>query len=143
MGWNKITKGFRVSLPDGWEDRSVYTFMGPPEAGETPMINVVVDDAPGTDDVTEYGRLSLGALLDTMPDAELLLERTIALKNDLDAYEVVLNWAPTEDKVIFIKNIYLLRDERGYTFTGRFSKHGYRVLGRLVDTVCNEFEPLA
>ena len=140
MGWNRFDKGFRVTLPDGWEDRSVYTFMGPVEAGETPMINVLVDDAPGVDDVTEYGELQLGALLDTMPDAELLLEETTKLKKGREVFQVVLNWAPVEGKVIFIKNIYMLHEGRGITFAGRFSKQGYKVLGRLVNTVSDGFE---
>lgn len=142
MGWRKMSKGFRITLPDGWEDRSVYTFMGPEESGQTPLINVLVDDEPGEDDIADYGPLQAAALRETLPDAEILLEQKRTLKNGSEVYEVVLNWAPVDGQVIFIKNLYVFLKGRAFTFSGRFSKQGYKAMGRLVDTICETFEPI-
>lgn len=142
MKWKSLTKGFRVALPEGWEDRSVYSFQGPETGGNIPLINLTIDENPSEASVADYGRIQVDALLETIPEAEILLEQTRTLKNKREIFELVFKWVPIDETVVFIKSLFFLHGARAYCVSGHFSKQGYKTLGQLVDTVCAELEAM-
>ena len=41
---NKAGKQIYLDLPDGWEDKTIYTYMGPDDSGVQHILTLVVDD---------------------------------------------------------------------------------------------------
>jgi hypothetical protein len=137
----KNTEGFRISLPDGWKNETIYTYKGPDDSGVQHNLIIQVDPEPETRDLLLYAKQRLQALRDSLQGFELLAEKEKKLKSGIPAYEVVFKWIPSGDKIIFQKQDYLISGEKAYNFTASFSKQSLKTIGVDVDNIIDTFNP--
>jgi len=130
---------FRVDLPDGWEDRTVHLFMGPDDSGVQHMMQLIVDPDTGGVDLAEYARNRIDAVMESLQGAEILKEEEKILDNGRTIYECVYKWMPTDDEIIFRKNVFMIIDGAGYTFAGNFSKKTLKTIGVEMDRIIESF----
>jgi hypothetical protein len=141
MIMGKMTNRFNMELPDDWEDRSVYTFMGPDDSGVQHILTLVVD--PKVDvELHEFARDRIDAITETIQGIEILKDEPKTLENGNPVHEFVYRWIPTDGKVIFQKVIYMILDDGGYTFSCNFSKKTIKTLGIEMEQMINSFSPL-
>ena len=79
--------------------------------------------------------------IETMPAAELLKEEEKTLPNGAPVYEVIYKWVPANEKVVFQKLVYMIRDGVAYSFSANFSKKTIKTIGAEFDEIVNSFEP--
>jgi hypothetical protein len=139
-GENSI-QPFRLTLPNGWEDRTVHQFLGPDDSGVQHVLNLVVDPNAQTDDVEDYARDRIDQVIESMPAAEILKEEQKILPNGVEAYEVIYKWVSPNGKVTFQKLVYMIRDGVAYAFSANFSKKTIKTIGVEVDRIIDSFEP--
>lgn len=132
---------FKIELPDGWEDQTIHYFMGPDESGLQHSLSLQVDPQPNTDDLGEYARERIDQALESIPGAEVLKEEEKQLPNGALAYEVVYKWAPSEDKVVFQKLVFVKHGKTMYNFNGTFTKKTIKTIGVEVDRMIAAFVP--
>lgn len=132
---------FKIEFPDGWEDQTIHYFMGPDESGLQHTLSLQVDTQPNTDELEEYARERLDQVLESMPGAEVLKEEETQLPNGAPMYEVVYKWAPSEDKVVFHKLVFVQHGKTMYNFNGTFTKKTIKTLGVEVDRMIQAFVP--
>jgi hypothetical protein len=132
---------FKIELPDDWEDQTIHYFMGPEESGLQHTLSLQVDTQPNTDDLEEYARQRIEQALESIPAAEALKEEERQLPNGASAYEVVYKWAPSEDKVVFQKLVFVQHGKIMYNFNGTFTKKTIKTLGVEVDRMIQAFVP--
>ncbi|MDH3889919.1 MAG: DUF1795 domain-containing protein [candidate division Zixibacteria bacterium] len=133
--------GFKIDLPDGWEDQTIHYFMGPEESGLQHILSLQVDTQPSSNDLEEYARDRVEQMLESIPDAEVLKEEEKQLPSGAQAYEVVYKWAPSEDKVVFQKLVFVQHSKTMYNFNGTFTKKTIKTLGVEVDRMIQAFIP--
>ena len=132
---------FGMELPDDWQDQTAYSFMGPEQGGLQHILTLIVDHHPGDVELVDYARERIDLLLDSMTGLEVLKEQEKTLDSGLSAYEVVVKWLPTDENVIFRKQVYIIDDGVGYTFSVNFSKRSIKTIGVQVDQMINSFVP--
>ena len=132
---------FKIELPDGWEDQTVHYFMGPEESGLQHSLSLQVDTQPDTDELADYARERIAQVLESIPGVEILKEDEKQLPGGVPAYEAVYKWAPSEDKVVFQKMVFVKHNDVMYNFNATFTKKTIKTLGVEVDRMIAEFIP--
>lgn len=132
---------FRINLPDGWEDQTAYTFMGPEVKGQRHMLNLVIDRNLADPDLKEFALDRIQPVKDAMPGIETLKEEERTLATGVLAYEWVYKIVPTPGQAIFHKHVYLIIGQQGYTFSAVFSKQSFKTIGVEVDRMIESFFP--
>ena len=132
---------FRIDLPDGWEDRTVYLYMGPDDSGVQHMMQLIVDPDTGGVDLAEYARNRIDAVMVSLQGAEILKEEEKILDNGRTVYECVYKWVPVDGQIMFNKVVYMIMGKSGYTFSANFSKKTIKTIGVEVDRIIDSFMP--
>jgi hypothetical protein len=141
MGNSQIPP-FVVELPKGWDNRTVYVFMGPDDSGVQHMIQLVVDPDTAGADLADFARMRIEAALEQLQGTEVLKDEAITLGNGTAAHECIYKWIPVDNTVIYKRNLYMILDGTGYTFSGNFSKKTLQTRGVEMDRIVESFRPL-
>ncbi len=141
MAGEQTNNRFQISLPEGWADQSVYIFDGPESGGIKHNLTLVIDNALEEDDLDLFAQERIDAVVGATPGMEILKQEKKKLPNSNEAVEVVIKWIPVDDKIIFVKKVYLMVDGVGYTFSADFTKQTIKTIGRQVDEMINGFNP--
>jgi hypothetical protein len=132
---------FTLDLPGGWEDETIYTYKGPDDSGVQHRITLVIDRATDAASAEEFARPRIDTVMATLQGAEILKEEPRELASGIPAYECVYKWIPTGSDARFVRNVYLLADGAGYTFSGAFSKKTLKTIGVEMDRIIESFVP--
>jgi hypothetical protein len=132
---------FRIILPEGWEDQTAYTFMGPEVNGAQHMLNLVIDRNLSDTNLREFALDRIQPVKDALAGIETLKEEERTLATGVPAYEWVYKLVPAPGQAIFKKHLYLIIGKQGYTFTASFSKQSFKTIGVEVDRMIESFVP--
>jgi hypothetical protein len=132
---------FQIKLPPDWEDQTIYTYMGPEDSGVQHLLTLVVDKSAGKTELADYVRERRDLTLNTMPGMEMLKEEQKTLDSGFPAVEIVFKWVPSDESIIYRKQVFLIVDEIGYIFSANFSKKTIKTIGTEVDRIINSFNP--
>lgn len=139
----KTNKRFSMRLAEGWEDQTVHLFVGPAERGMNHHLTIAVDDIPLAETAQDYAEYRVEQFLDTLPAAEVLKEEPLALGEDLDAYEVVIKFVPSEAGPRFRRLVFVLHENTAFTFAADFTKVTRNTLGAQMIEMIKTFRPEA
>lgn len=131
-----------MDLLEGWEDQSVYTFKGPEDSGIQHNLLLVIDQDISGIDLQDYAKQKIEGLKEGLQGMEILKQEQKQLKSGIPAYEVVFKWVPVADTILFQKQVYLVIENKGYTFTATFSKKTMQTIANEVDAMINSFRPM-
>ena len=134
---------FRIALPSGWEDQTIYTYKGPDDSGVQHNLVLIIDNEVGGVDLKTYAKLRLDSIKDILTGFELLGERERDLKSGNRAYEIVYKWQPSADKTLVQKQVFTIIGGVAYNFTSSFSKKTIQTIGVQVDEIIDSFQPTA
>lgn len=132
---------FLIKLPPDWEDQTIYTYMGPEDSGIQHLLTLVIDKYAGKTELADYVREKRDLTLNTMPGMEVLKEEQKILDSGFPAIETVFKWIPSDDNIIYRKQVFLIVDKIGYIFSANFSKKTIKTIGTEVDRIINSFNP--
>jgi hypothetical protein len=134
---------FSLTFPDGWKETTVYTFEGPHDSGVQHNLVLVIDpEVPKKIELKEYAKMQFGTNKEVLPGFALVNETEKTLSNGLQAYEIVYKYAPSDNQVLFQKQVFLIIEEKGYIFTATFSKKTLQTIAVEVDQIIANFRPL-
>ena len=133
---------FRLELPDGWANETIYMFRGPEDGGLQHYLRLVVHPDVGKRSLEDFARDHIESVKQNLGSIEVLREEPRQLESGLETYEFVYKWIPTEDKVIFQKFVYLVIGRKGYQFSCEFNQRTRKTVALEVDKIINSFEPL-
>jgi hypothetical protein len=132
---------FKITLADGWDDQTAYTFMGPEINGFRHMLNLVIDRNLIDNDLREFALDRIQPIKDALAGIETLKEEERLLATGVPAYEWVYKLVPAAGQVIFQKHMYLIIGKQGYTFSATFTKQSFKTIGVEVDRMIESFLP--
>jgi hypothetical protein len=134
---------FQLTLPDTWKETTVYTFEGPHDSGVQHNLVLVIDpNVPEKIELAEYAKMQFGTNKEVLPGFALINESEKRLSGGQQAYEIVYKYAPSDDQVLFQKQVFLIIEEKGYIFTSTFSKKTLQTIAVEVDQIIANFRPL-
>jgi hypothetical protein len=143
----KTMSRFKVDLPNGWEDQTVYHFRGPDIDGNQHLIILTVDRHLRDDDIVAFAQDRISPIEDNLQGLEVLKKEEVTIEDGNPVFEFVYRWIPGEGIRMFQKYIFVIKDDMGFSFSGSFSKKSLKMLGgqmkELVDSLLpGTYEPL-
>ena len=111
---SKTNFQFTITLPDGWEDNSIFTFMGPDVHGVRHMLNLTIDKNVGDHTVDSYARERIQLTQHSIGSADTLKDAPRTLPNGLPVHEWIYKTVPVDGKGQFHQQVYAVIDKRGY-----------------------------
>lgn len=132
---------FTLELPGGWEDETIYSYRGPDDSGVQHRITLVIDRAANAESVDDFARMRIDTMMATLQGVEILKDEPKELASGIPAYECVYKWIPAGSDARFVKNVYLLAEGAGYTFSCAFSKKTLKTIGVEMDRIIESFLP--
>jgi hypothetical protein len=128
-------RNFTMTLPDGWEDRTVYSYVGPDDSGLQHVITLNIDDSTKAGSAAEFARERIDATARSLPAAEIVKNEEKKLPNGTEAWEAVFKWMPADNMPRFIKQLYFVTDGVGYCFAGTFTKKTIKTIALDLDRI--------
>lgn len=127
---------FQIPLPEGWKDTTIHTFQGPLESGVQHNLVVTVDnELPAKISVEAWAQKQLASSQIELPGFVMMKEQAKVLASEEDAYEVVYRYCPVDGKFLYQKQLFVIVERKGYTFTASFSKKTLKTLAHDVDAM--------
>jgi hypothetical protein len=134
---------FQLTFPEGWKETTVYTFEGPHDSGVQHNLVLVIDPyVPKKTDLEEYAKMQFGTNKEVLPGFALINETEKTFSNGVQGYEIVYQFAPSDEHLLFQKQVFLIIEEKGYIFTSTFSKKTLQTIAAEVDRIIANFRPL-
>jgi hypothetical protein len=124
--------GFTLNQLEDWEDKTIYTLVGPVTDGIQHNVIVTVDKKPAADNIIDYADLQITTLEKELKSCMLLKRCETKLTNGNDAYEAIFSWYPTDDLNIFQHQIFVLNNKVAYKLTASFTKKTRQTIGPAV-----------
>lgn len=137
----KLNHQFRISLPEGWEDTSIFTFMGPDTHGVRHMLNLTIEKNVGDHTLDTFARERIQLTQYSIGSADTLKDAPRTLASGLPIYEWIYKTVPVDGKSLFHQQIYIVIDKRGYTFSAVYSKMSFKLLAGQVEQIIASFIP--
>lgn len=126
---------FDLTLPDGWADRTIYSYAGPDDSGLKHIITLSIDDTTRAGTAAEFARERVDATARSYPSAEIVKDEDKQLPNGAEAREVVFKWMPADNMPRFMKQLYIVTDGVGYCFAGTFTKKTIKTIALDMDRI--------
>lgn len=131
---------FSIALPNEWKDNTVFTFQGPNTSGIQHNLIITVDtEFDKTLDTATYARLQFNQSKDSLPGFKLIKKQKKQFSNEIRAYEILYKYNPSDGVSIFQKQLYLILEEKAYTFTSSYSKKTLNTVAKDVDKIIISF----
>ena len=132
---------FKINLPDGWEDQTVYTFRGPDNSGVQHMMMLNVDRHLQAEDITSFAEEKTDPIIQALQGVEVLKDEEVTLENGNPVYEFVYKWVPSDGNVIFQKHVFVIKDGIGFNFSAGFSKKTIKTIGTQMSEIVESLLP--
>lgn len=138
----KVGKQFNIMLPDGWEDQTMFMYMGPEDSGVQHILTLSVDDKSSEIDFDSYVDERRDRFIGSMQSTDILKDEEKTLPNGNPAHELVFKIVPSENNIIFRKMVFVNIKGVYYTFAANFSKKTIKTIGVEVDGIINSLVPI-
>lgn len=133
---------FQISLPEGWEDKTIFTFQGPLDSGVQHNVVLLVDNTVGKTELAEYVKRQMATSKEALPGFEMINEGEKELPSGIKAYEVIYKYMPSDQQALYQKQLYMILDGKAYAFTSTFSKKTLQTIANEVDRIIESFRPV-
>lgn len=132
---------FKIDLPEGWSDQTVYSFKGPTIDGIEHILYLSIDKQMQTDDVELFAKSKLDVIQSSLNNLNVLRSTLVTQNKGNPVYEFIGEWMPGDGYHPYKKYVFVLFDNRGFTFSLDFSKKTYKQLNFVMKKIINSFLP--
>jgi hypothetical protein len=136
-----VTSRFSLRQASGWEDKTLYTLVGPVDNGIQHNLTIVVDDESKCDTLRDYAEAQVERVVQELKGCRILKKDMISLANGLPAFRAIFSWYPTDNQRVYQEQIFVVHDGAAYRLTATFTKKTRRTLGPIVEKMMLSFTP--
>jgi hypothetical protein len=124
---------FTINQLADWEDKTLYTLLGPVEDGIQHNVIIDIEKDPPFGSVEEFADWHIRTLESELQSCMLLKRGGIKLSNGTDAYEAVFSWYPSDETRIYQQQIFVLVDRIAWKLTASYTKKTRKTLGPQIE----------
>lgn len=135
--------GFALSVPEIWQNQTVYVLAGPAADGFQHNVTVSVDPEAGVASLKAYATRQTQALCSALPDLHLLRRDAMTLYDGRPAQRTIFRWYPTAGRLLYQQHLYVLAGGTGYTLAASFTPNTRKALGPVVEHIMRSFAAAA
>lgn len=132
---------FKIDLPKGWRDQTVYHFVGPEDSGLEHSVRMTIDRGPVPPDIAQFARRRTQPIKDSLQSVEVLKDEDITEADCNPCWEFVYKWIPSDSRVMIQTTVFVITDTMGFVFESRFTKKTYQTIGRQIHEVIEALLP--
>jgi len=136
-----IKSKFNIDLPYGWEDQTVYIFRGPEEGDFQHSLMLAIDRHLSHKDISDFALEKIEPIERSMQNCEVLKKEEITIPGGNPTFEFVYKMILSEDYSNFMKYIFVIKDDLGFTFSAGFTKKTYKTVGAGLKDVIDAILP--
>lgn len=125
--------GFTLNQLDDWEDKTLYTLLGPVTDGIQHNVIIDVERGADFDSLEEFADWHIKTLEDELKSCILLKRGEIKLTNGTDAYEAIFSWYPSDETRIYQQQIFVFVEKTAYKITASYTKKTRKTLGPAIE----------
>lgn len=126
-----------VTIPTGWTDATVYSFLGPQRYGEQAIITLSIEPHPSGRSLKEFAE-PRATTLRQQGDVEVLNEGNTTVAEERVAYEIALR-SGSGKTASYQQFLYLIERGMGYTFVLRAGRATWQMGRAALQQVLNTF----
>lgn len=131
----------QVLLPEGWEDGTIYSFLGPERAGQRSMVTLCVDPSAGAVvPLDEYARTRAAQVMDSLAEPEVLKEESRKLANGREVYEFAYRAGVGSERA-YVWLAFMIERGAGYMFYGRAMRSTRELTAAAFRQIIESFTP--
>ncbi len=134
---------FAVRYPDGWQDKTIFTLVGPVENGIQHNVIIALEHDVSFETVRDFAEAQIGAMQTELKSCRILKKGAIALADGTPAFKAICSWYPTDELQLYQEHIYVLVHKTAYRLTATFTKKTRKTLGPVVQRLMLSFHPIA
>lgn len=135
--------GFSLQMDDGWQDKTIYTLIGPVTDGVQHNIMVQPDNEAEGMSLADYADWQIRTLEEQIRGCRVLLRQQVTLASGLPAYRAIFSWYPSEHQRIIQEQIYIVAGTKAYRLTATFTKKTRKTIGPAIERMMLSFAPQA
>ena len=127
---------FLMNFPEGWKETTVYTFEGPNDGGVQHNLAIVIH--PKTEeeyDLNGFVKSEIENGLSALPGFELISEQNTAIADGTPGYQVIYKYAPSDEKEIYQKQLFINAKKAIIIAASTFSKKTLQTLAMEADSI--------
>ena len=132
--------GFTIKQPEGWQDKTIHTLLGPIKSDVQHNIIITVEENVTCNSVSDYADIQITALEQQLMGCHLLKREEITLANGKPAYKVIFRWDPSDQFPIYQEQVFVLNDGKAYKITTSFSRKTRKTMGPEIDRIIMSFQ---
>ena len=133
--------GFTVNQLEEWEDKTIYTIIGPVIDGIQHNVLITVDREHSFENLTDYAEWQIKTLEEELKGCTLLKKGETKLANGSEAFEAIFSWYPLDDYRIYQHQVYTFHDKTAYKLTASFTKKTRQTIGPAILRMMLSFNP--
>ena len=133
---------FHIDLPKGWLDQSLFVYAGPQVNGVPFQFFMLIDRNAGDLSLEEFAGDRIDETVKQDPAMEVLKREQQTLPSGREVVEFVGRTVPAEGEMLYKRQVYMIIDEVGYTFTANFNKKALKTLGVQMMQIIDTLQPL-
>jgi hypothetical protein len=123
-------------------DRTAYTFEGPEIDGMVHRIMLTIDREMKHSDIERYAKVKVQQILEPLQGFEVIKNQQITIQGGNPAFDFVVKWTIDKEKAQkFRKYVFVIHDNRGFTFHIDFTRQSYRMINKLFKKLIEGFLP--
>jgi hypothetical protein len=131
-----------VLLPEGWEDGTIYSFLGPERSGSRSIISLSSNSPNGNaGSLEDYAKLHSAQVIESYGDAETLLEESRQLASGRTVFEISFRYGAGSNTT-YISLAYMIENGNGYTFQVRSDRASRQVSRAAFVQLLESFTPI-
>ena len=104
---------FRFDLPKGWQDQTVYYFIGPEIDGTGHQMILTLDRNLQQDEIGSFARKKTGPIVSSLGGLEVMKDEEVTLEGGNPAYEFVCKWVPSDQMTVIKMFVFVFFDDIG------------------------------
>lgn len=132
---------FTINQLEDWEDKTLYTLLGPVTDGIQHNVVIDIDKDVPFDSVEEFAEWHIKTLESELKSCMLLKRGEIKLTNGTDAYEAIFSWYPSDETRIYQQQIFVLVEKTAYKMTASYTKKTRKTLGPQIERMMLSLNP--
>jgi hypothetical protein len=138
---------FDFNLPRGWQDQTVYSFVGPEDSGVRHGVRMLVDRKLLQKDINSFAAVKAQPIRDMLQSVEILKDEETTVDGCHPSYEFVYKLMLSDTKAMIHACVMVIAEGMGFCFEARFTKRSYKTVGLQLRNVIEAvipgtFEPL-
>lgn len=147
MASKNTEQRFCYDLPKGWQDQTVYHFIGPEDSGLQHSVRMTIDRALPIREISRFARQRTQPITDSLQSVEVIKNEDTTVDGCHPSWEFIYKWFPAQDRIMIRSYLFVICGKMGFTFEAQFTKRTYGTVGlqlrQVVDALLpGTFEPL-